>query len=70
MRVTTVTYSRLRALKQFENERLEMTAEVAEDEDLRIVYERLRGLVHRLLLVPQDQGLPWEDDGPVDDPQP
>ena len=50
MQITTVTYTRLRALPKYENERLEMTAEVGPDDDPRIVYERLRGLVHRLLL--------------------
>lgn len=66
MRITTVTYSRLRALAKFENERLEMTAEIGEDEDPRIAYQQLRGLVTRLLFATH----PDVDDGSVGDPQP
>lgn len=52
MPITVVTYARLRALAKYENERLEMTAEVGPDEDPRLVYQHVRGLVHRLLSIP------------------
>jgi len=57
MRVKTITYQRVKSLGNYESERLEMTAQVDEDEDPILAAEQLRQDVHYLLFKPAEKDL-------------
>lgn len=49
MQIKTVTYQRVKNLGNYESERLEMTAEIASDENPELSAIELKALVDRLL---------------------
>ena len=70
MRITTITYARLRNLGRYENERLEATAEVAEGETAEEVARYLRAWVEQQLGLaePTQPGDPRVEGGEWADP--
>jgi hypothetical protein len=54
MRITEISYQRVKNLGNYETERVEMVAEVNEGEDVNTVYTYLRDMVNKALGVLND----------------
>lgn len=54
MKIKTITYQRVKNLGNYESERMEMVAEVNEDEDINIAVETLKQYVLQGLNIQSD----------------